>query len=81
MRPHLQKVSLRGFKTIRELKDFEPGALTVLVGPNGAGKSNFMSFFRLLSWALAPPGGLQEHVAKLGGQALYCTTAPSAPHP
>jgi len=63
----LKSITLRGFKTFRELADFQPGAVTVLIGPNGAGKSNFISFFRLLSWALVPPGQLQEHVAKLGG--------------
>ena len=36
----LDRIILRGFKTIREL-DFRPGPLTVLIGPNGAGKSNF----------------------------------------
>ncbi len=76
MRPHLENVSLRGFKTIRELRDFAPGSLTVLIGPNGAGKSNFMSFFRLLSWALVPPGGLQEHVAKLGGASALLHDGP-----
>jgi predicted ATPase len=76
MRPHLDRVTLRGFKTIRELKDFAPGPLTVLIGPNGAGKSNFISFFRLLSWAMAPPGGLQEHVAKLGGASALLHDGP-----
>jgi predicted ATPase len=76
MRPHLERITLRGFKTIRELKEFAPGALTVLIGPNGAGKSNFISFFRLLSWALAPPGGLQEYVAKLGGASAILHDGP-----
>jgi len=76
MRPHLDRVTLRGFKTIRELRDFVPGSLTVLIGPNGAGKSNFISFFRLLSWAMAPPGGLQEHVAKLGGASALLHDGP-----
>jgi predicted ATPase len=67
MRPRLTRITLRGFKTIRELRDFEPGSLTVLIGPNGAGKSNFISFFRMLSWALVPPGQLQTYVATLGG--------------
>ncbi|MBV9762829.1 MAG: AAA family ATPase [Acidobacteriaceae bacterium] len=66
-RPRLDSVTIRGFKTIRELKEFRPGPLSVLIGPNGAGKSNFLSFFRMLSWALAPPGGLQEFVGKTGG--------------
>lgn len=66
-RPRLTSITLRGFKTIQDLSRFEPGNLTVLIGPNGAGKSNFISFFRLLSWALVPPGQLQFHVAEQGG--------------
>jgi len=72
----LKTVTLRGFKTFRELTDFQPGPVTVLIGPNGAGKSNFISFFRLLSWALVPPGQLQEHVAKLGGASVILHDGP-----
>jgi predicted ATPase len=67
MRSRLTKITFRGFKTIRNLTDFEPGSLTLLIGPNGSGKSNFLSFFRLLSFALVPPGQLQIYVAKQGG--------------
>lgn len=67
MRPRLTNITLRGFKTIRDLPRFELGSLSVLIGPNGAGKSNFISFFRLLSWALVPPGQLQLYVARQGG--------------
>jgi len=67
MGTRLTKITLRGFKTIRNLVDFEPGNLTVLIGPNGAGKSNFISFFRMLSWALVPPGQLQLYVQGQGG--------------
>ncbi len=76
MAQRLKSITLRGFKTIRELADFQPGAITVLIGPNGAGKSNFISFFRLLSWALVPPGQLQEHVAKLGGASVILHDGP-----
>ncbi len=65
-RPRLSKLTLRGFKTIKNLVDFEPGNLTVLIGPNGAGKSNFISFFRFLSWSLVPPGQLQLHIGLEG---------------
>lgn len=77
MRQRLQSITIRGFKTIRELEDFQPGAVTVLIGPNGAGKSNFISFFRLLSWALATPGQLQEHVALLGGASALLHDGPA----
>ncbi|MGO8736890.1 MAG: AAA family ATPase [Terriglobia bacterium] len=76
MAQRLKSITLRGFKTIRELNDFQPGPVTVLIGPNGAGKSNFISFFRLLSWALVPPGQLQEHVAKMGGASAILHDGP-----
>ncbi|MCG2741863.1 MAG: AAA family ATPase [Syntrophaceae bacterium] len=77
MRPKLKKMTLKGFKTVSELKDFEPGPLTVLIGPNGAGKSNFISFFRLLSWTLATPGNLQMHVGELGGASALLHDGPA----
>jgi predicted ATPase len=72
----LKSVTLRGFKTFRELADFQPGPVTVLIGPNGAGKSNFLSFFRLLSSSMVPPGQLQEHVAKMGGASAILYDGP-----
>lgn len=80
MRNRLQKLTLKGFKTIRTLQDFEPGPLTVLIGPNGAGKSNFISFFRLLAWTLASPGNLQVHVAELGGASVLLHDGPDVTH-
>ncbi len=76
MRPRLKSVTLKGFKTIRELDEFKPGSMTVLIGPNGAGKSNFLSFFRLLAWALPAPGGLQQHVGSLGGASALLHDGP-----
>ena len=43
----LDRLTVRGFRSIRALEDFEPGDLTVLIGPNGAGKSNFLDLFRM----------------------------------
>ncbi len=80
MRNRLQKLTLKGFKTIKALEDFKPGPLTVLIGPNGAGKSNFISFFRLLSWTLAAPGNLQVHVAELGGASALLHDGPEVTH-
>lgn len=77
MRQQLKSITISGFKTIKELRDFQPGPITVLIGPNGAGKSNFISFFRLLSWALAPPGQLQEHVGRIGGASTLLHDGPS----
>ncbi len=44
----IKKVTIQGFKSIRDLKDFKLQSLNVLIGSNGAGKSNFINFFRLL---------------------------------
>ncbi len=77
MRNRLRAITLRGFKTILELDDFNPGPLTVLIGPNGAGKSNFISFFRMMSWMLADPDNLQIHVAQNGGASRLLHDGPS----
>ncbi|MEO8379698.1 MAG: AAA family ATPase [Acidobacteriota bacterium] len=45
----LARLSVRGFKSIRELNDFKLTDLNVLIGANGAGKSNFISLFRMLA--------------------------------
>jgi len=76
----LASLTLRGFKTIRELTDFQPGQITMLIGPNGAGKSNFISFFRLLSRALTGPDGLQTYVAAQGGASALLHDGPSKTH-
>jgi predicted ATPase len=44
----LDKLTIKGFKSIHALQDFELTNLNVLIGGNGAGKSNFIEFFRLL---------------------------------
>jgi predicted ATPase len=61
----LDKLSISGFKSIRELVDFKLGDLNVLIGGNGAGKSNFIDVFRLLSALVGKR--LQGHVLESGG--------------
>ena len=61
----LDKISIRGYKSIRQLDDLRLGRLNVLVGANGAGKSNFISFFRMLAQLMA--GQLNYYIAKQGG--------------
>ena len=77
MRNRLDKITLKGFKTIKVLEDFEPGPLTILIGPNGAGKSNFISFFRMLSWALAEPDHLENFVGLDGGASTMLHGGPA----
>ncbi len=63
----LKSFTIKGYKTIKSIENFEPKPINILIGPNGAGKSNFISFFKFLSWMLNSDGKLQEHVAYLGG--------------
>lgn len=63
-RPHLDRVEVEGFKSIRSLAlDLRP--LNVLIGANGAGKSNLISLFRLLNRMVE--GGFQLAVQQGGG--------------
>ncbi|MBI5862906.1 MAG: AAA family ATPase [Planctomycetes bacterium] len=65
MKHPIEKLTLRGYKSIRALEDFELRAINVLIGANGAGKSNFVSFFAFLR-ALVDQS-LQLKIAKAGG--------------
>jgi predicted ATPase len=66
----LDKLTIRGFKSIQRLENFELGALNVLIGANGAGKSNFIEFFRLIS-AMMKRDGLKEYVSGRAPNYLY----------
>lgn len=44
----LERLTVTGYKSIRELRDFALGDINVLIGANGAGKSNLISLFNLL---------------------------------
>ncbi|WP_179401105.1 AAA family ATPase [Burkholderia guangdongensis] len=63
--PAVSKLTIQGYKSIRDLRDFELTNLNVLIGANGAGKSNFIGFFRML--AEMYDQRLQLYVQKQGG--------------
>lgn len=65
MGQQIDKITLKGFKSIRDLEDFPLRNLNILIGANGAGKSNFVSFFTFLREAVE--GRLNLYVAKKGG--------------
>ena len=48
MKGSLKKISISGFKSIRELNEFELKNLNVIIGANGAGKSNFIQFLKII---------------------------------
>ena len=58
----LDKITIKGFKSIRSLEAFGLRDLNVLIGGNGAGKSNFVEFFRMLL-AMMKRDGLRQFVA------------------
>ena len=63
--PQITHLTIRGFKSIRALEEFELRSLNVLVGPNGAGKTNFVSLFHMLSCMAEK--GLWRFVSEQGG--------------
>lgn len=66
--PGLDRISIRGFRSIASLENFELRRLNILVGANGAGKSNFLEFFALLR-AMC---GLSLPSLSVSGLANYC---------
>lgn len=60
----ITELSIRGFKSIERLEEFEMRDINVLIGANGAGKSNFVSFFSMLNEMMA--GRLQNWTRKQG---------------
>ena len=44
----LEKLTIKGFKSIESLLDFPLFPVNVLIGANGAGKSNLIEFFKML---------------------------------
>ncbi len=61
----ISKLTIKGYKSIRNLEDFELRNLNILIGPNGAGKSNFVSFFELIR-AVAD-SQMQVYIGENGG--------------
>ena len=61
----LDQLTIRGFKSIRELEGFELKPLNLFIGANGAGKSNLISFFRMLHALME--GNLTSYVIDNGG--------------
>lgn len=61
----VKSLTVTGYKSIRELREFKLNSLNVLIGANGAGKSNFINLFRMLNEMYEQ--NLQVYVQKQGG--------------
>jgi len=70
----LDKLTIKGFKSIKSLEDFELGKLNIMIGGNGAGKSNFVDLFRLLRAMMDE--NLATHIMTQGGCDEYLFDGP-----
>jgi predicted ATPase len=61
----IDKLTIRGFQSIKSLDALQLNDLNILIGANGAGKSNFVTYFRMLSEMVEQR--LQLWVSKQGG--------------
>jgi predicted ATPase len=61
-------LTIKSFKSIQSLENFELRRFNVLIGANGAGKSSFIDFFRMLNFMFnSSQGNLQLYMARRGG--------------
>lgn len=66
----IEKITIKGYKSIRSLEDFQMRPMNILIGSNGAGKSNFIDYFRLLhelveqrlQFTINEKGGADKHL-------------------
>ena len=63
----ISKITIKGYKSIRNLDDFELRDINILIGPNGSGKSNFVSFFEFLLRFEEGEESFTTYVQKKGG--------------
>jgi len=61
----IRQLTIKGFKSLRDVDAFWLERLNVLIGANGSGKSNFVSYFRMLRELVEERH--QVWVAKQGG--------------
>ena len=50
--PSIERLHVRGFRSLADVKLRPVAGANVLIGANGSGKSNFVHFFNMLSWML-----------------------------
>ncbi|MEA3443317.1 MAG: AAA family ATPase [Bacteroidota bacterium] len=65
----IHSIKLKNFKSYRDTKEFEFGAINILIGSNGSGKSNLISFFKLLNNIMNK--NLQVYVKTTGKAGSY----------
>ena len=61
----INTVSIKGFRSIADLRDLELRRLNILIGANGSGKSNLLEALEMVR--LCALGGSREFAARAGG--------------
>jgi len=61
----LDTLTIKGFRSIKDLDKLELKALNVCIGGNGAGKTNLISFFKMLQSLIN--NNLNEFIRDSGG--------------
>lgn len=60
-------LTIKGFRSLKNIERLKLNAFNVLIGANGAGKSNLLEFFRMMNFAFnSTEGSLQLYVARKG---------------
>jgi predicted ATPase len=70
----ISKLTIKGYKSIRNLENFELRNINILIGPNGAVKSNFVSFFEFVREIAVKE--MQLFIGKNGGAYTYSYLGP-----
>lgn len=63
--PHIEKITVHGFKSINSIEQLALMPINVIIGPNGSGKSNFIGVFSFLN--AIREERLETYVIKSGG--------------
>lgn len=76
MKGVLKRLTVKGFKSIKELNNFELKNLNIIIGANGAGKSNFIQIFRMLM--AMTQKNLSKFILERGGADNFLFNGPKA---
>ena len=72
----LDKLTIRGFKSIREMENLELRNLNILIGTNGSGKSSLIAALQMLK--AQADGTLESYIASNGGIGALLHNGPKA---
>ena len=72
----ISKLTIKGYKSIRNLENFELRNINILIGPNGSGKSNFLSFFEFLRRFAEGEESSTTYIQKKGGAERFLYLGP-----